>query len=104
MDQERELDNQKDADAETPVENDGIPIEQDGYRRVLFGQIADGLIPPHPGPPEATDDELSAAAMSDVDADAAGSEAEAPQRQPTIWRVVFLIILMAVALAIVFWK
>ncbi|MDR1840747.1 MAG: hypothetical protein LBQ86_02355 [Holophagales bacterium] len=100
MNQERGRDGQEGADIEAPGEIDDIRVKQDGYRSVVFGQIADGLIPPHPGPPEATDDELSVAAMSDP----AASEAEDRQSQPTIWRVVFLLVLITVALAIVFWK
>jgi hypothetical protein len=83
---------------ETPAEDSEIHIKQDGYRHVIFGQLADGLIPPHQGEPEATEDDLSNAALSDT-----STETE-NQNQPTIWRIVFVITLIAVALAIVFWK
>jgi len=81
-------------------ENSDIQIKQDGYRHVIFGQIADGLIPSRPGPSESTDDELSIAALSDP----AASELEKQEQQPTAWRIVFLIVIISVALAVVFWK
>ena len=85
---------------EAPEENGDIHVKQDTYRHVVFGQIADGLIPPHPDPPETTDDELSAAALSDP----AASETDSQPYRPTIWRALFLVILAVVSLAILFWK
>ncbi|MCL1893068.1 MAG: hypothetical protein FWG02_02370 [Holophagaceae bacterium] len=81
-------------------ETDEIMVKQDGYRNVLFGQIADGLVPPHPGDPESTEDELCRAAMSDPSA----TEEEPYNYQPTPWRVIFLVAVVVAALAIVFWK
>jgi len=81
-------------------ENGDIQIKQDGYRHVIFGQIADDLIPSRPGPSVSTDDELSIAALSDP----AASEQEKQEQQPTAWRIVFLIVIISVALAVVFWK
>jgi len=81
-------------------ENDGIQLKQDGYRHVIFGQIADGLIPSPTDTSPSTDDELSMAALSDP----AASETEKQIRQPTAWRIVFLIAIISVALAVVFWK
>ena len=75
-------------------------VRRDGYRHVMFGQIADGLVPPHQGEPESTDSELSQAALSDPLA----SELERQNTNPTPWRAIAVITLMAIALAIVFWK
>jgi hypothetical protein len=80
-----------------------IVIRQDAYRRVIFGQIIDGLLPRRPGPNAMLDgelEELNRAAMSDP----AALEGDAPKEKPTLWRMVFLIMLMAFALAVVFWK
>jgi len=85
---------------ETPGENSDICVKQDNYRHVMFGQIADGIMPPHPDSPETTEDELSAAALSDP----AASETDNRPYQPTIWRALFLIALAVVSLAILFWK
>jgi hypothetical protein len=85
---------------EETEENGDITVKQENYRQVVLGQIADGLIPPHPGPPESTDDELARAALSDP----AATETNVPRAQPTPWRTIFLLIIAAIALAIVFWK
>ncbi len=78
----------------------GDPPHQDGFRRVYLGQVSDPLIPPHPGSPEATEDELTAAALQDP----ATEIRDTPLLKPTLWRVVFLIVLAVLALAVVFWK
>lgn len=78
----------------------GDPPFQDGFRRVYLGQVSDPLIPPHPGSPEATEDELTAAALQDP----ATEIRDTPMLKPTLWRVVFLIVLAVLALAVVFWK
>jgi hypothetical protein len=102
MDQERESeeDISENTSEEIYDENGGIQVKQDGYRHVIFGQIADGLIPLRPGPSVSTDDELCNAALSDP----AASELEKQKQQPTPWRIVFLIALVSFALAVVFWK
>ena len=74
--------------------------KKDSYRNVMFGQIADGLLPPHPGEPESPESDLSQAALSDP----AASELERQNINPTPWRAVVVITLIAIALAIVFWK
>jgi hypothetical protein len=74
--------------------------KKDGYRNVMFGQIADGLLPPHPGEPESPESDLSQAALSDP----AASELERQNINPTPWRAIVVITLAAIALAIVFWK
>jgi hypothetical protein len=81
-------------------EKEGVQIVQDSFRHVLFGQIADGILPPCQGPQETDDDELSRAALSDP----AASVIEDKQYNPTPWRVIFLLVVAAIALAIVFWK
>jgi hypothetical protein len=77
-----------------------IQVEQDSFRHVMFGQLADGLLPPCKAPQGSDEDELSRAALSDPDA----STDEGHQYQPTAWRVIFLLVVAAAALAIVFWK
>jgi hypothetical protein len=93
-----------DDDAQDDSQDGGdIVIRQDAYRRVIFGQIIDGLLPRRPGPNALLDgelEELNRAAMSDP----AALEGDAPKEKPTLWRMVFLIMLMAFALAVVFWK
>ena len=74
--------------------------KKDGYRQVMFGQIADGLVPPHSGEPESLESDLSQAALSDP----AASELERQNINPTPWRAIVVITLIAFALAIVFWK
>jgi hypothetical protein len=74
--------------------------KKDGYRHVMFGQIADGLLPPHSGEPESTDTELSQAALSAPLA----PEVEKQNTAPTPWRAIAVVAMIAVALAIVFWK
>jgi hypothetical protein len=78
----------------------GEPPQQDSFRRVYLGQVADPLVAPHPGNPEATEDELTQAALQDP----ATVVRDIPMLKPTLWRVVFLVVLAVFALAIVFWK
>jgi hypothetical protein len=78
----------------------GEPPRQDGFRRVYLGQVADPLIPPHPGSPEAPEDELTQAALEDPGT----GVRDIPLLKPTLWRVVFLLVLAVFALAVVFWK
>ena len=78
----------------------GEPPPQDGFRRVYLGQVADPLVPPHPGSPEAPEDELTQMALEDP----ATVVRDIPMLKPTLWRVVFLVVLAVVALTVVFWK
>ncbi len=78
----------------------GDPPQQDGFRRVYLGQVADPLVAPHPGAPEAPEDELTQAALEDP----ATEVRDIPMLKPTLWRVVFLVVLAVFALAVVFWK
>ncbi len=70
------------------------------WRRTAFGQIAEPLVPPHPEPPEAPEDELTQAALADPH----GTIRDMPNTHPTFWRLVFLIVLCVGALAFVFWR
>lgn len=101
MNQDVEDDNLAENGGEEHDEGGCIGVEQDGYRHVVFGQIADGLIRPHCGPQEQTDSELTIAAMSDPDALEQDDE---KHDQPTAWRWIFLLVLAVVSLAIVFGK
>lgn len=75
-------------------------LHQDPFRRMTFGQAADPLVTPHPAPPEATEDELTLAALSDPEAE----RVHHVDSGPTVWRFVFLLMVSALALAVVFWK
>jgi hypothetical protein len=96
-------DNQDEPLGDDAQDGGDIVIRQDTYRHVIFGQIIDGLLPRRPGPNALLDDELeelNRAAMSDP----AALKEDTPREKPTLWRMVFLIMLMAFALALVFWK
>lgn len=41
-------------------------MPQDGFRRVILGQASDPLFPPHPGPPEVPEEELTQEALADT--------------------------------------
>lgn len=84
-----------------PVETDPEQaiLHQDTYRKVVLGEVADPLYPPHPGPPEADEDELTRAALSDP----AAHNLEMPNTQPTFWRLITVVAFSVMALAIVFW-
>jgi hypothetical protein len=71
---------------------------QDTFRKVYLGQVSDPLFPPHPGPPESSEDELTRLALEDPRA----TEPE-PQEGPTLWRLLALIAFAVIALGIIFW-
>lgn len=73
-------------------------LHQDGFRQVTFGQVADPLVRYHPDPPEADEDELTRAALSDPEA----ARVHHVHEHPTPWRVIFLVAVAAVALGVVF--
>lgn len=88
-------------DAPHPPEDQDDPIApptQDPFRRMVFGQLSDPLVRPHPEAPEAPEDELTRAALSDP---AALSHPE-PAEEATAWRWVVLLAGSAVALYLVF--
>jgi hypothetical protein len=107
MNEERENIEPAESEADTldydAPDGGDIEVKQDSYRRVMFGQIVDGLLPRRPGPNALLDDELeelNKAALSDP----AAPEVDAPKDQPSAWRIIFLIVLIAFALAVVFWR
>ena len=73
-------------------------IPAGGWKPVVMGQLVDGLIPPHPEPPEAAEDELTQAALSDPE-DVAYQE---PDPRPTFWRVLVVVFIAVAALSVVF--
>ena len=73
-------------------------VHQDTFRKVYLGQVSDPLFPPHPGPAETPEDELTRLALEDPLA----SEPE-PQGAPTLWRLIALVAFAVIALSIVFW-
>lgn len=80
--------------------DDSVVPPQDGFRKVYFGEIADPLVAPHPEPPEASEDELTQAALMDT----GHAYPEQTEPMPTAWRSVMLLLIGAGALAYVFWK
>lgn len=85
---------------EEPLDLEQAILHQDSYRKVVLGEVSDPLFPPHPGPPESSEDELLHAAMEDP----AATQLELSHPHPTLWRLVVLISLAVVALMIVFWR
>jgi len=73
-------------------------LHQDGFRKVLLGEVADPLFPPHPGEPEASEDELTRAAVEDP----AALTVQRVHSEPTFWRFVAILVCAVVALAVVF--
>jgi len=74
------------------------PVPHDCFREVYLGQISEPLYPPHPEPPEAEEDELTRAALADPGA----SHLEDVPQEPTVWRVVVVILFAVLALGVVF--
>jgi hypothetical protein len=77
------------------------PVDKDAWKLVYFGQVSRDLVPYHPDPPEAPEDELTQAALSDPDSVTRGDGSPA---QPTFWRVLVLLAVAIGALAFVFWR
>jgi hypothetical protein len=82
----------------SPFEDHHLPVGRDAWMPVVMGQVAGGFVPPHPGPPEAPDDELTQAALSDP-CDVRQQEEDV---RPTFWRVLVLVLIAVAALSIVF--
>jgi hypothetical protein len=77
------------------------PKDKDAWKLVYFGQISRDLVPYHPEPPEAPEDELTRAALEDPD------DVNRPQAwstRPTLWRVLAVLAVVVGALALVFWR
>jgi hypothetical protein len=68
---------------------------------VYFGQISRDLVPYHPEPPEAPEDELTREAMEDP---AALQPEGTCNPAPTLWRLIVVLLVAVGALAIVFWR
>jgi len=83
---------------DAPVDPEQAILHQDTYRKVLFGEVADPLFPPHPGAPESSEDELTRAAMEDP-----AGRVQASHAEPTFWRFITLLVFAVAALAVVFW-
>jgi hypothetical protein len=77
------------------------PKDREAWKLVYFGQISRDLVPYHPEPPEAPEDELTRAALEDPDSVTRG---EAEPIGPTLWRVLAVIAIAVGALALVFWN
>jgi len=75
--------------------------DQDAWKVVYFGQLSRDLVPYHPDPPEAPEDELTQAALTDPDSVTRG---EIDQAAPTFWRVLTVAAVAIVSLALVFWR
>lgn len=86
----------------TPGSPDPAPKDRDAWKLVYFGQISRDLVPYHPEPPEAPEDELTRAALTDPDSATQGETPAHPA--PTFWRVLAVLALVVVALAVVFWR
>jgi hypothetical protein len=79
-----------------------VPLpEQDGWRTVYFGQVSRELVPYHPEPPEAPEDELTREALEDP---AALQQQGAGNPAPTLWRLIVVLLVAVGALAVVFWR
>ena len=85
----------------TEPEEKPKPVDKDAWKLVYFGQLSRDLVPYHPEPPEAPEDELTQAALSDPDSVTRG-ETAAPG--PTFWRVLVLMAIAIGSLALVFWR
>jgi len=88
---------------ENPEQADGavLPKDRDAWKMVYFGQLSRDLVPYHPEPPEAPEDELTQAALTDPDSVTRG---EPQSTAPTLWRVLTVVTVAIAALGLVFWR
>jgi len=77
------------------------PGDRDAWKTVYFGQLSRDLVPYHPDPPEAPEDELTQAALSDPDS---VNRKESESTGPTFWRVLVVVAVAIASLAMVFWR
>ncbi len=77
------------------------PVDKDAWKLVYFGQLSRDLVPYHPDPPEAPEDELTQAALSDPDSVTRGEPAGSG---PTFWPVLAVVAIAIGSLALVFWR
>ena len=78
-----------------------LPKDKDAWKMVYFGQLSRDLVPYHPDPPEAPEDELTQAALTDPDSVTRG---EPDGGAPTLWRLLAVVTVAVAALALVFWR
>jgi len=78
------------------------PKDREAWKLVYFGQLSRDLVPYHPDPPEAPEDELTEAALGDPESATRGEPRGGTG--PTFWRVLAVIAVAIVALALVFWR
>ena len=89
-------------EAAEPAPPEPPPIDKDAWKVVYFGQLSRDLVPYHPAPPEAPEDELTQAALSDPDSVTLGDREASTA--PTFWRVLTVIAVAIASLAMVFWR
>ena len=75
--------------------------DRDAWKMVYFGQLSRDLVPYHPEPPEAPEDELTQAALEDPENVNRGEPLHTP---PTLWRVLAVLAVAVAALGLVFWQ
>jgi hypothetical protein len=83
---------------EEPREGESHGGDLDAWKSVVMGQVSRDLMPPHPGPPATLEEELEREALEDP----AAHFREDPDPQPTLWRLVVLIVVAVAALSVVF--
>lgn len=76
------------------------PGDREAWKLVYFGQLSRDLVPYHPDPPEAPEDELTQMALTDPDSVVRIEEEDGA---PTFWRVLTVVAVAIGALALVFW-
>lgn len=86
------------------VDPDAEPLvpQQEAWRTVYLGQLSADLVPFHPEPPEAPEDELTQAALTDPGDVTVG--AGRPDGPASFWRVLVVLAIGVSALAVVFWR
>ena len=77
-----------------------VPGDPEAWKLVYFGPLSRDLLPPHPGPAECQEDELTQAALTDPESATRG---EREQRGPTFWRALAVVALALASLAFIFW-
>ena len=82
-------------------EGQGPPVDRDAWKTVYFGQLSRDLVPYHPDPPEAPEDELTQMALADPDS---VTRIEATESAPTFWRLLTVVAVAVGSLALVFWR
>jgi hypothetical protein len=85
-----------------PIQPEPPAPDRDSWKLVYFGQISRDLVPYHPDPPEAPEDELTRAALADPDGPTRGERGIGAG--PTFWRVLAVVAVAVVSLAVVFWR